>query len=98
MHALFTDTLPLVTLPVLDTNPAVNKLPPVILAELVIVLVALIKPAVRIFAPTRLPVVLTKPLEIIEVSMPTEVIFGCALVVTVPAVIALVTLPLTLAP
>ena len=85
-------------LPVLDTNPPVNIFPPVILAALVIVEVALINPAVNIFAPTKLPVVETNPLEVIEVSVPTLVIFGCALVVTVPAVTALVTLPLTLAP
>ena len=57
-----------------------------------------INPAVNIFAPTKLPVVLINPLEVILVSVPTEVIFGCAFVVTVPAVTALVTLPETLAP
>ena len=90
--------LPAVALPVELIRPAVNKLPPVILAALVIVEVALINPAVKILAPTRLPVVLISPLEVIEVRVPTEVIFGCAFVVTVPAVTALVTLPLTLAP
>ena len=67
-------------------------------SALVIVLVAEINPAVNIFAPTKLPVVLINPLEVILVSVPTEVIFGCAFVVTVPAVTALVTLPETLAP
>ena len=79
-------------------NPAVVIFAPVILAALVIVPVALISPLVKIFAPTRLPVVLTRPLDVIEVNVPTEVIFDCAFVVTVPAVTALVTLPLTLAP
>ena len=64
----------------------------------VMVEVAEMNPAVKKFAPTKLPVVLTKPLEVILVKVPTEVIFGCALVVTVPAVTAEVTLPLTLAP
>ena len=64
----------------------------------VIVEVADINPPVRIFAPTRLPVVETRPLEVILVSVPTLVMLGCAFVVTVPAVTAEVTLPLTLAP
>ena len=79
-------------------NPAVVIFAPVILAALVSVLVAEIRPAVNMFAPTKLPVVLTRPLEVILVSVPTEVMLGCALVVTVPAVTAEVTLPLTLAP
>ena len=85
-------------LPVALTCPPVSKLAPEIFAALVIVLVALINPAVKIFAPTRLPVVLTRPLEVTLVNVPTLVIFGCALVVTVPAVTAEVTLPETLAP
>ena len=71
---------------VAEIKPAVNRLPPVILAALVIVLVADINPAVKILAPTILPVVLTSPLDVIEVNVPTEVIFGCAFVVTVAAV------------
>ena len=49
-------------------------------------------------APCTLPVVEINPEEVTLVSVPTEVIFGCAFVVTVPAVTAEVTLPETLAP
>ena len=65
-----------VKLPPALIKPAVNMLPPVILAADVIVLVADINPAVNIFAPTTLPVVLIKPDDVIDVSVPTEVIFG----------------------
>ena len=59
--------------------PAVNKLPPVMLAA------ADTKPAVKTLPPVALP------LTVNEVSVPTEVIFGCAAVVTVAAVVALPT-------
>ena len=49
-------------------------------------------------APCTLPVVEINPFDVTEVNVPTDVIFGCAFVVTVPAVTALVTLPETLAP
>ena len=64
-------------------------------------------------APVTLPVVLIAPEEVTLVNVPTLVMLGCALVVTVPAVVALVavvadpalvakvalaTLPVTFAP
>ena len=45
-----------------------------------------------------MPVVEINPLAVKLVNVPTLVIFGWALVVTVPDVTAEVTLPLTLAP
>ena len=52
---------PPVTLPVAVTNPAVEILPPITLAAEVIVLVALINPAVKMFPPVTLPVAVTNP-------------------------------------
>ena len=40
-----------------------------------------------------LPVVLILPDEVMLVNVPTLVIFGCAFVVTVPAVVAVVAVP-----
>ena len=48
-------TLPAITLPVTLARPAVNKLPPVMLAELVIVDVADIRPPVKMLPPCMLP-------------------------------------------
>ena len=45
------------------------------------------------YAPIILPVVEILPLEVKLVSVPTEVMLGCALVVTVAAVVALVAVP-----
>ena len=87
-----------VTVPVELISPPVNKLPPVILAALVIVPVADISPPVNKLPPVILPVLLN------EVSTPTEVILACELAVTyctVPAdvaYVALATVPVTLAP
>ena len=63
---------------------------------------------VLMLPPVTLPVVDINPLDVNEVKVPTEVIFGCALVVTVAAVptalpadtayVALATVPVTLAP
>ena len=47
---------------------------------------ALTKPAVKMLAPTKLPLVLTKPLEVIDVNVPTDVMLFCAAVVNVPAI------------
>jgi hypothetical protein len=41
---------------------------------------------------------LALPLTVSELSVPTDVILGCAAVVTVPAVVALDTVPVTFAP
>ena len=53
-------------LAVAEINPAVNKLPPVMLAELVIVLVAEINPPVRI-----LPLVM---LAVAEINPPVRIL------------------------
>ena len=101
--------LPPVTLPVAVTRPTVVMLPPVTLAvaltmPLVKMLPAVALPVAEILAvantlaPCTLPVVEINPEEVTEVNVPTEVIFGCAFVVTVPDVTAEVTLPLTLVP
>jgi hypothetical protein len=88
----------LVIEPVADTKPAVKTLPPVTLAAEVIPPVADINPAVNKLPPETLPVTFTL------VNVPTEVMFGCAAVVTVPAVVAVTalvafgTVPVTLAP
>ena len=70
----------LITLP-LKLKPTAFKLPPVMLP------VALINPPVRIFPPVILPV------TVALVNVPTDVMFGCALVVTVAAVVADVAVP-----
>ena len=54
-------TLPAITLPVTDTKPPVNKLPPEILDVVVIVPVELIKPPVNKLPPVMLPVTLAVP-------------------------------------
>ena len=85
--------LPPLTLPVAATTPAVVKLPPDTLP------VAVIRPAVPKLPTLALPVTdntppvdmlpaLALPVTVNEVSEPTLVIFGCAAVVTVPAVVA----------
>jgi hypothetical protein len=108
-------TLAAVVVPVtLVEEPVIT--PPTTLAPLMAP-VALTRPVVRILLACTLPVALTRPpvkildpvtlpLELItpefnEVNVPTDVIFDCALVVTVPAVVAyvaLATAPVTLAP
>ena len=75
-------TLPNVPLPVADTMPPVTKLPAVTLP------VAVINPAVP-----KLPTLAFPDTET-AVNVPTLVILGCAFVVTVPAVVALVAAPL----
>jgi hypothetical protein len=47
--------------------------------------------------PTKLPLVVL-PVTASELNVPTEVMLGCAAVVTVPAVVALDTVPVTLPP
>ena len=54
--------------------------------------VALINPPVNMLAPVTLPLELIAP-EFNEVNVPTDVILGCAAVVTVPAVVAEVAEP-----
>ena len=87
--------LPPLTLPVVVTNPAVTKFPPVILPvdvntplvtklAPVILPVAVINPAVPI-----LPI-LALPLTDNDVNVPVLVILGCAAVVTVPAIPAVI--------
>ena len=48
-------------MPVAETSPAVNTLPPVMLAAEVIVLVADISPAVNTLPPVTLPLALSSP-------------------------------------
>ena len=67
------------TLPVADINPDVNKLPPVILAALVIVLVADINPAVKIFPSIALPVLDINP----AVNKLPPIIFAAEVIVLV---------------
>jgi hypothetical protein len=67
------------TLPVADINPDVNKLPPVILAALVIVLVADINPAVKIFPCIALPVLDINP----AVNKLPPIIFAAEVIVLV---------------
>ena len=80
-----TDRLPTVELPPTLRLPAVDKLPPVIVPVAVIIPV----PTLPIF---ELPDTETL------VNVPILVMLGCALVVTVPDVVALDTVPETLAP
>ena len=100
-------------LPVLDINPTVKIFPPIILPvavinPLVIKLAPVILPEPEIdppdpgatkFRPTIFPVVEINPLAVKLVNVPTLVIFGCALLVTVCAVVELPeTFPIKLFP
>ena len=60
-----------------DLIPPPNMLPDV-----------LIIPEETMLPPVTFPVVLINPLDVTLVNVPTEVMFGCAAVVTVPAVVA----------
>ena len=83
--------MPVTFAPAIAVKPAplpINKLPEILP-------VAEIKPTVRMLPLSTLPVTLA------DAKIPTLVIFGCAFVVTVPAVVALVanpTAPITLLP
>ena len=82
-----------------DIKPAVVKLPPLTLPVAVIVVPADTSPAVVRLPPVMLPVATTcapvvrlppdtLPVTVKDDSVPTDVILGCAAVVTVPAVVA----------